>query len=262
MATMKAKTRQGFRNNVNRITESLIQRNEELILLIVKLRQDNQDLKKQVHDLNRRIFFDRLCVHNQETQTELSQEDNLFPLSVDLISGKEKYRDIAVNLDHKFDEEGLLKAKATLHKRILNQPNSIGKEIVVSQIQHALTTSKRDPNAENMDPMTQGLVQEFDNIDIKSNSIFTPIQHENNGMGDSNSNTENRNTFQVQNDTTKKISPAQERVTQRLVERCLKESTPFPKSRESRRIKKPVSYREPSLVVKVRKGFQFFKFET
>lgn len=32
-------------------------------------------------------------------------------------------------------------------------------------------------------------------------------------------------------------------------------------NRSSRRIKQPVSYREPSLLVKVRKGFEFFKFE-
>jgi hypothetical protein len=32
--------------------------------------------------------------------------------------------------------------------------------------------------------------------------------------------------------------------------------------RTPRNVKKPVSYQEPSLAAKVRKGFKFFKFET
>lgn len=55
----------------------------------------------------------------------------------------------------------------------------------------------------------------------------------------------------------KRKSPVKERVRKILVER----SVNIPQTaRTGRNIKKPISYREPSLHVKVRKGFEFFKF--
>ena len=59
------------------------------------------------------------------------------------------------------------------------------------------------------------------------------------------------------------ISPIQERVSQVLNERIIfrQADTPIPVIRPPRSIKKPVTYKEPSLRVKVRKGYNFFKFE-
>lgn len=68
-------------------------------------------------------------------------------------------------------------------------------------------------------------------------------------------------------------SPTVERVGKVLTDRIVSEkldlsmSTPcrneemFTGNRPLRSVKKPVSYKEPSLIVKVRKGFQFFKFD-
>jgi hypothetical protein len=57
---------------------------------------------------------------------------------------------------------------------------------------------------------------------------------------------------------TKKTPPSQERMTEKLTERLLQEHTPLP--RAPRSVKKVVSYAEPSLRVKVRRGCEFFKF--
>jgi len=169
------------REELVRSIESYSKRNEGLIGLITKLRQENADLRSSLNSMNQRFFFKRAILIEKSTQTEIE-----LPTSG------------SINIPYKY---------STPHKKNNNKEN----------------TTPVMESEDNISPQYS--------ISRKSMKSSTPPMP---------------------------LSPAVKRVQKKLTEGCI--NIPNTPRKLPRNTKQPISYKEPSLHVKVRKGFEFFKF--
>lgn len=242
-------------------------RNQRLAMEVARLQEQNRLLRSRLHSLAVGSLKIGKMTNDRDTQTEPSQTDTMeddFPVAkVD---------------DHTITDIDRKPTPAVSPEQIQTRS---GGDVRISLSPRRRRSHRRQDSISNLDFNLVEESSEFVKVDIteddhESISVTTPRRR-----------TSLRRSRALQKDpgthTTTLLSPSQRRVSDKLADKVLSpyevdadffsvlsparlevnydpSAVSSPHARTPRSVKKPISYQEPSLRAKVRKGFKFFKF--